>query len=65
MDGQLILSDGCQDGYKPVVYAPIPEFDQTKQFVCQADPVDMGDYIDAGVVVMDLPPEIEGEGFEL
>jgi hypothetical protein len=36
-----------------------------KQFVCQADPVDMGDYIDAGVVVMDLPPEIEGEGFEL
>ena len=33
---------------KPVVYAPVPEFDQMTQYVVQVEPVDMGDYIYVG-----------------
>ena len=40
---------------KPILYAPIPEFDQATQAVFQAEPVDMGDHIFAGVVVVELP----------
>lgn len=44
---------------KPVVYAPIPDFDQLTQAVYQAEPVDMGDYIEFGVTMVDLPPQDE------
>ncbi len=44
-------------GYKPVIYAPIPEFDQETQAVYQDQPVDKGDVIDVGVIVVDLPEE--------
>jgi hypothetical protein len=43
--------------YKPVVFAPIPEFDQETQAVYQDQPVDKGDVIDVGVIVVDLPEE--------
>ena len=39
---------------KPIVYAEIPEFDQTTQAVFQVAPVDMGDYIFIGVEVRDV-----------
>jgi hypothetical protein len=42
---------------KPTVYAPIPEFDQMTQAVFQLEPVDMGDYIFAGVEVRDVPQD--------
>ncbi len=45
--------------YKPVVFAPIPEFDQETQAVYQGQPVDKGDSIGVGVVVVNLPPEKE------
>jgi hypothetical protein len=46
-------------GYKPVVFAPIPDFDQTTQYVIQSAPVDEGDYISVGVDVqtVDNPPD--------
>ena len=44
---------------KPIIYAPIPEFDQATQAVFQAEPVDMGDHIFVGVVVVDVE---QGEG---
>ncbi len=49
---------------KPIMYAPIPEFDQETQYVVQTEPVDMGDYIEIGVEVRDLPPQEEGEMIE-
>jgi len=45
---------------KPIIYAEIPEFDQTTQAVFQEEPVDNGDYIFVGVRIEDLPPD-EGE----
>ena len=39
---------------KPIVYAEIPEFDQAAQAIFQAEPVDMGDHIYVGVVVVDI-----------
>ncbi len=61
-DGQLILSDVQLPGYKPVVYAPIPDFDQTTQYVIQGAPVDNGTEIDVGVSVctLDDPPDPNG-----
>lgn len=41
---------------KPIIYAEIPEFDQTTQAVFQEEPVDKVDYIFVGVRVEDLPP---------
>ena len=43
--------------YKPVKFAALPKFNQETQAVFQTAPVDKGDYIEAGVVVVDLPPE--------
>ena len=36
---------------KPMVYSPIPDFDQLSQYVSQMTPVDMGDYIFVGVEI--------------
>ena len=46
---------------KPIIYAPIPEFDQATQAVFQAVLVDMGDHIFAGVVVVDVEQEDGGD----
>lgn len=46
---------------KPIIYAPIPEFDQLTQAVFQTAPVDMGSHIYIGVEVRDVPPE-QGTG---
>ena len=39
---------------KPIIYAPIPEFDQATQAVFQAEPVEMDDCIFIGVIVVDV-----------
>ena len=39
---------------KPIVYAEIPEFNQTTQAVFQLPPVEMDDHIFVGVVVVDI-----------
>ncbi len=45
---------------KPVIFAPIPkDFNQESQAIYQDAPVDKGDYIEAGVIVVDLPEELE------
>jgi hypothetical protein len=64
-DGILILSKDCQEGYKPVVFAEIPDnFDQQTQAVFQIEPVDKGDYIEVGVEIKELPPQEDNE-FEM
>lgn len=49
---------------KPIIYAPIPDFDQETQAVYQTEPVDRGDHIGIGVEVRDLPPQEGGEHIE-
>jgi hypothetical protein len=44
---------------KPIHFAPIPEFDQETQAVYQHGIVDKGDYIEAGVIVVDVPKQKE------
>jgi hypothetical protein len=40
---------------KPIKYASVPEyFDETKNYIIQLPPVDMGDYIFIDVAVKDL-----------
>lgn len=65
-DGDLLLSSRQLDGYKPVVYAEIPpKFDQTTQYVEQAEPEEDDDHIYIGITLHDLPDdEDEGEEFE-
>ncbi len=46
---------------KPIIYAPVPEFDQQTQYVAQSAPVDMGDHIFVGVEVKELELSEEGE----
>ena len=48
-------------GYKPIQYAPIPEFDQESQAVFQAAAVDVGDRIDVGVEVREVIQDDVGE----
>ena len=45
---------------KPIIYAEIPQFNQETQAVFQKEPVDMGEYIEVGVEIRDLPPQEEG-----
>ena len=52
------IAKQVESKYKPVQFAAIPKgFDQLTQAVFQSAPIDKGDYIEAGVVVVDLPPE--------
>lgn len=53
----MTLSEGCLEGYKPVVFAEIPTFDQQTQAVFQAEPIDQGDYISVGIEIRELPPQ--------
>lgn len=45
---------------KPIVHAPVPEFDQTTQMVRELPPVEHEDHIFVGVEIVDLPPEEGG-----
>ena len=42
---------------KEIRFAPIPKFNQETQAVYQDKIIDMGEYISAGVKIVDLPPE--------
>ena len=64
-DGKLLLVPEGTPGSKPVIFAPIPGFDQTTQAVYQIGPVDKGDDIYVGVeiryVEVDGPEAMEPE----
>lgn len=64
-DGKLLLVPEGTPGSKPVIFAPIPEFDQETQAVYQIGPVDKGDDIYVGVeiryVEVDGPEAMEPE----
>lgn len=51
---ELVISSAHLDGYKPIVFAEIPEFDQSTQYVVQSAPVDSGDFIFADVEIHEL-----------
>jgi len=51
IDGEFEASQEQLDGYKPVVFQEIPAFDQSTQYVEQADPIDRGEDIYFGVEV--------------
>lgn len=50
---------------KPIVYAPIPDFDQERQYVTQAEPEEREDCIYYGVVIHDLCAEDQNEEFSI
>lgn len=52
-DGNLSLSDVQLDGYKPVIYGSVPDFDQTTQYVVQ-DIVEHVDHIEVNAVIQNL-----------
>lgn len=61
----MILSESCQDGYKPVIFAEIPDtFNQMTQCVFQGDIVDSGDHINVGINIRDIEPEDTGDAHE-
>ena len=49
---------------KPIIYAEIPEFNQSTQYIIQLEPVEQGDCIYYGVEIKELPPSEEGSVFE-
>lgn len=63
-EGQLFTSFEPKDGYKPIEYAPIPEFDQSAQYVVEIDPIDQGECIYIGVEVKDLEIDDNDEFYE-
>lgn len=54
MQGELVIVDEGYEGAKPIVYADVPEFDQTTHYVVQQAPVDAGNHIFMGVEVRAL-----------
>ena len=63
-NGDLLLSYEQQEGYKPIVCADIPEFDQTTQYIVQVAPVEKEDCIYFGIEIRQLElGEDEGEEF--
>ena len=50
-DGKLLLVPEGTPAAKPVIFAPIPEFDQTTQAVYQIGPIEREDDIYVGVEV--------------
>ena len=57
VDGKLKTADALFEGYKPFVYADIPEFAEDKQYIVQANPLDRGEDIFVGIEIKDLPIE--------
>lgn len=62
-DGNFLLSSKPLEGYKEVIYAEIPEFDQSTHYVSQTAPVDQGDTIFVGVEILELEID-ENENLE-
>jgi len=50
-NGILETSEYQLYNYKPVVYAEIPVFDQSTEFVVQSEPIDRGDDIFVGIEI--------------
>lgn len=65
VDGELKISDVLLDGYKPLVYADVPDFDQETQYVVQTEPLDRGDDIYIGVEVKTIIQDIGSDPPEL
>ena len=60
------ISKEIPSGYKPIQFAPIPEFDQETQAVFQAAAVDAGSKIEVGVEVREVKQEdVKEPGDEL
>ena len=57
-----MLNSKQLDGYKPIQYAEIPDFDQSAQYVVQSDPIDNGDHIFIGIEIRQLQLD-EGDDF--
>jgi hypothetical protein len=62
IDGKLETSSGQLEGYKPVVYGAIPDFDQETQYVVQSEPINRGDDIYLGVEIKTMVPDDNPEG---
>lgn len=63
-DNQLELSSKQREGFKPVEYANIPEFDQTTHYVEQSKPIEESDRIFVGIEIKELPEDLnEGDAF--
>ena len=58
-NGQLLISDKQPEGYKLIVYADVPEFDESTQYVEQGDIVEHDDRIEVGVIIKDLQSQDE------
>lgn len=62
---QLELSSKQREGFKPVEYAEIPEFNQTTHYVEQSAPMENKEYIFVGIEIKELPKDLnEGEEFD-
>lgn len=64
VDENLLLSSRQLEGYKPVEYGKIPDFNQSTHYAIQASPVDEGERIFVDVEVKELDNVDEGEGFD-
>jgi hypothetical protein len=53
-DGMLVKSDVQLEGYKLIVYADVPEFDQATQYVSQGTIIENDDSILVNVEIKDL-----------
>ncbi|MBB6446443.1 hypothetical protein [Bacillus benzoevorans] len=58
-NGELVLSDVQSDGYKPIVYSDIPEFDQVSQYIQQGNTTELNDHIEVGYEIKEL--EVQDE----
>lgn len=64
VDGNLLLSSEQLEGYKPVEYAVVPEFDQTLYYVKQGMVIEYDDRISIGaemvkVEIQEQPVEVD------
>ncbi|WP_209121497.1 hypothetical protein [Alkalihalobacillus sp. BA299] len=54
----MLVNSKQLDGYKPIDFAKIPNFDQTTHFVEQGVATDNGDYISVEVEIKELPADL-------
>jgi hypothetical protein len=58
INSALMVSEFQRDGYKPIIYAELPEnFDQTTQYAIQSLPIENDDCVYMGINIIDLPVE--------
>lgn len=64
-DGKLTLNEICREGYKPVIFAEIPDaFDQMTQCVFQGEIIENEDSIEVGIEIREVENEDTGENYE-